>query len=310
MAGSEQPYVDYYFRKERLGDDGGERAHARIVGVLPEAKAGGLLSDFRVIEHAEAFPTQADELALLDRLREFAMVKKIGLGRRFGSNGTHFGWFPARALLVSVGGELRNVFPCELENRYVEPEDFLESLLKREPWAVGGVERRKRVKRHDRLADHLAANPDVLEPGLTLRGKEILVSSTSGEGGSIDLLFLDGAGRFLIVEVKVKPEELDKAVGQLRRHARLYVETFHSEPARPRLAVACPYIPPSRIPSLQRSESRVSRFLAICSTRSEQKFGSGRDGVAGERSKSQHKGLTGYVTDVLCRLASSPPGTA
>ena len=67
------------------------------------------------------------------------------------------------------------------------------------------------------------------------------------EGGSIDLLFLDAAGQFLIVEVKVKPEELDKAVGQLRRHARLYVQTFHIEAARLRLAVACPYIPPSRV---------------------------------------------------------------
>jgi RecB family endonuclease NucS len=103
------------------------------------------------------------------------------------------------------------------------------------------------VKRHDRLADHEAANPDLLEPGLTLHGKEIAVSSNSGEGGAIDLLFLHGAGRFLIVEVKVKPEELDKAVGQLRRHARLYVETFHIEAARLRLAVAWFYIPPSRI---------------------------------------------------------------
>src|SRR5208282_1465971 len=149
--------------------------------------------------------------------------------RRFGSNKNHFGWFPSHALLVSVDGELRNVFPCELENRYVEPEDFLESLLKGEPWAVGGGERRKRVKPHDRLADHLAANPGVLEPGLILRGQEVPVSSTSGEGGSIDLLFVDGAGRFLIVEVKVKPEELDKAAGQVRRHARLYGETFHIE---------------------------------------------------------------------------------
>ena len=47
--------------------------------------------------------------------------------------------------------------------------------------------------------------------------------------------------------MKVKPEELDKAVGQLRRHARLYVETFHIEAARLRLAVACFYIPPSRV---------------------------------------------------------------
>jgi len=247
MAGSALPNIDYYFRRERLSDDGGELTHARIVGDLTPAKAAGLLCDFRVIEHAEAFPTQADESAVLKRLREFATVKKIGLGRQFGSNKYHFSWFPSHALLVSVGSQLRNVFPCELENGYVEPEAFLESLLKREPWAVGGVERRKRVKRHDRIADHLAANPDLLEAGLTFRGAEIAVSSISGEGGSIDLLFLDSAGRFLIVEVKVKQEELDKVVGQLRRHARLYVETFHIEAARLRLAVACPDILPARI---------------------------------------------------------------
>ena len=247
MAGSALPNIDYYFRRERLSDDGGERTHARLVEDLTAAKAGGLLCDFRVIEHAEAFPTPADESAVLKRLREFAMVKKVGLGRQFGSNKYHFSLFPSHALLVSVGSELRNVFPCELENGYVEPKYFLESLLKREPWAVGGVERRKRVKRHDRIADHLAANPDLLEPGLTFRGAEIPVSSMSGEGGSIDLLFLDSAGRFLIVEVKVKQEELDKAVGQLRRHKRLYVETFHIEAARLRLAVACPDILPARI---------------------------------------------------------------
>jgi len=247
MTESGQPHIDYYFRRERLSDDGGQRVYARLVGDLTAAKAGGLVCDFRVVEHGKAFPTQADESAMLKRLREFAMVKKVGLGRQFGSNKYHFSLFPSHALLVKVGNELRNVFPCELENEYVEPEDFLESLLRREPWAMGGVERRKRVKRHDRIADHIAANPDLLEPGLTFRGAEIAVSSTSGEGGSIDLLFLDSKGLFLIVEVKVKQEELDKAVGQLRRHKRLYAETFHIEASRLRLAVACPDILPARI---------------------------------------------------------------
>jgi hypothetical protein len=36
MAGSGQPHVDYYFRKERPSDDGVERVHARIVGALLE----------------------------------------------------------------------------------------------------------------------------------------------------------------------------------------------------------------------------------------------------------------------------------
>lgn len=80
------PNIDYYFPRERLSDDGGERAHAHIIGDLIQAKADGLLGDFRVIEHAAAFPTQADESAILKRLREFATVKKVGLGRRFGSN--------------------------------------------------------------------------------------------------------------------------------------------------------------------------------------------------------------------------------
>ena len=56
MPESELLQIDYYFRKERLSDEGGERAHARIVEALPEAKAGGLLSDFRVMEHARGFP--------------------------------------------------------------------------------------------------------------------------------------------------------------------------------------------------------------------------------------------------------------
>lgn len=105
MARSGQPHMDYYFRAEGLSYDGGRNAHARIVRDLTAAKAGGLLSDFKVIEHAEAFPTQAEEMAVLDRLRKFSMIKKRALGRRFGSNKNHFSWFPLRALLVSVGGE-------------------------------------------------------------------------------------------------------------------------------------------------------------------------------------------------------------
>lgn len=130
-----------------------------------------------------------------------------------------------------MGSELRNVFPCELENRCVEPED-------------GGVERRKRVKRHDRLADHLGANPNLLELRLTFRGAEIAVSSMSGEGGSIDLLFIDRASRFLIVEVKVKQKELDKAVGKVCEAVCRDVSCRGRAPA---FAVACPDILQARI---------------------------------------------------------------
>jgi hypothetical protein len=73
-----------------------------------------------VIEHADAFPTQADEGSMLNRLRDFATTKKIGLGRRFGSNKNHFSWFPSQALLISVGSEPRqtdvlDIFRVRLE---------------------------------------------------------------------------------------------------------------------------------------------------------------------------------------------------
>jgi hypothetical protein len=48
MAGSALPNIDYYFREERLRDEGGERTYARLVGDLTAARAGGLLCDFRV----------------------------------------------------------------------------------------------------------------------------------------------------------------------------------------------------------------------------------------------------------------------
>jgi hypothetical protein len=66
---------------------------------------------------------------------------------------------------------------------------------------------------------------------VTFRGAEVAVSSTSGEGGSIDLHILDSAGLFLIVEVKVKQEELDKAVGQLRSTGGCMSKRFISRPS-------------------------------------------------------------------------------
>jgi hypothetical protein len=95
MPGSEQPYVDYYFRKERLGDDGGERAHGRIVGALPEAKAGGLLSDFSSIVnihspiHSRARVRRWRWLGFADKRRAFRALTNRRLTERPCDNGLH-----------------------------------------------------------------------------------------------------------------------------------------------------------------------------------------------------------------------------
>jgi hypothetical protein len=65
-------------------------------------------------------------------------------------------------------------------------------------------------------------------------------------------------------------------MGHLRRYAALYVETFHLEAARPRLAVVCPYIPPSRIAEFEGIGVTCFRFMATCSIRVRQELSLGR----------------------------------
>jgi len=69
MAGSGQPYIDYYFRREGLSYDGGEDAHARIVRDLTAAKAGGLLSDFKVMGEQNLRGVAHDDAPPASRLR-------------------------------------------------------------------------------------------------------------------------------------------------------------------------------------------------------------------------------------------------
>jgi hypothetical protein len=64
-----------------------------------------------------------------------------------------------------------------------------------------------------------------------------------GERGLIDAVFQKVDGGYLLVEVKGKPEELDKAVGQILRHRTLFVAQNGLEEERVEVAIACPFIP-------------------------------------------------------------------
>jgi hypothetical protein len=43
----------------------------------------------------------------------------------------------------------------------------------------------------------------------------------------VDLVFADRDGHILLLEVKVGPDELDKAIGQILRHRYLYAQQNH-----------------------------------------------------------------------------------
>ncbi len=240
--------IVYGYKPAVLADDAIRRIHARILDQLAQAKTRAMIDSFEVREQHEAFEKEAEGKELLRQLRELAMRRKIKV--RFGSRKYPYEWFPLQFLLVYAGGELCQAFPCMLEGGYVPPEDFLEHLLAGEPWTVGG-RRKGRERDHDRIVEHLIANPDVLEPGLTSLGAEHPVSGASGESGFLDLLFRDRETRYLIVEVKVKASELDEGIGKLGRHRRLFAEMNHIEPTRIRRLLACPDIPGARFPELR-----------------------------------------------------------
>jgi len=59
----------------------------------------------------------------------------------------------------------------------------------------------------------------------------------------LNLVFIGGDGTYLLVEVKVKPEEIDKAIGQILRHRSLFASQNFLQPEKIRTAIACPFIP-------------------------------------------------------------------
>lgn len=240
--------VVYGYKPTVLADDALRRVRECIMDQLAQAKARELIQSFEIREQREAFEREVEGKELLRQVRELAMRCKIKV--RFGSNKYPYESFPLQFLLVYRGGELCHAFPSVLEGGYVQPEDFLQHLLAGEPWTLG-ARRKSRPRDHDRIVEHLIANPDVLEPGLTFLGAEHPVSGASGESGFLDLLFRDRQTRYLIVEVKVNASQLDEGIGKLGRHRRLFAEMNHIEPTHIRRLLACPDIPEARFQELR-----------------------------------------------------------
>jgi RecB family endonuclease NucS len=146
-------------------------------------------------------------------------------------------------LLVSEGDRLQEVFPCVIGNgNQVEPLEFLTQISSGRPWTARsgrGMEGRK----HNALIAQMLSDPAMLEPGLVVRGQNVQVCQDFGELGFIDLVFEDCEGRTLLVEVKVGPNELDKAIGQIMRHRYLFAQQNRVDETSVRMAIACPSIP-------------------------------------------------------------------
>ncbi len=79
----------------------------------------------------------------------------------------------------------------------------------------------------DGLRDYLAANLEVIEPGLRLIGKNYAVASAKGAAGALDILAKDRHGSFVIIEVKRSDSTARQALHELSKYIAAFVITQH-----------------------------------------------------------------------------------
>ncbi len=234
-------HLAYYFRKTLLSTADGAVRHERARALLARLQAECRTTEFLVEDADVAFATKAVQRKLFDRLRGFATRHKVALAQLFGSRKHGFCYLPSEFLLVSEGDALREVLPCQMGQKEVSVLEYLEALARGRPWTTSSA-RGTEGRKHAAIVARIVHNPGILEPGLRLRGQNVQVSRDFGELGFVDLLFEDGAGRPLLVEIKVEPPELDKAIGQILRHQYLFAHQNSIPKDSVRVGIACPFI--------------------------------------------------------------------
>lgn len=236
--------INYHYNGDFLKDAECAKSHGRVTSLLHGLKESGKILNVTIEEHKAAFPTESAERQLFGRLSDFSMRHHVGLARVFGSRRRGFCYLPGQFLLVLENNELKEVFPHEVDGVQIDVLGFLEPFARGEPWTQYFVPPRRKTK-HEDLIERIVSNPAVLEAGLELTGRNVHLSGDFSERGYVDLVFRDNKGHQLLVEVKVKPEEIDKAIGQILRHKEIFLaENFLTED-KVRVAIACPYIFPS-----------------------------------------------------------------
>lgn len=235
--------VVYYYRRTLLDTPEGAARHQQTCNLLSQLRAEGRITKCVTQDADAGFPTEEARHQLFNQLRDFAGRHKVGLADVFGSNRRSFWYLPPQFLLVFEGDALREVFPCRIGDEEVEPLEYLEQVAAGRPWTIRSIKGME-GKKHTALVAQILVKPDILEAGLVLQGRNVQVSRNFGELGFVDLVFNDRDGRPLLVEVKVGPEELDKAIGQILRHRQLFAQQNRLEDGTVRVGIACPYIPP------------------------------------------------------------------
>jgi hypothetical protein len=235
--------IYYFYNNQYIGEGQWVERHNCILAVLQHLQKVTRVCRCVVREHKEAFPTKENERKFLNELSEFSLRHHVALAQIFGSRKHGFSYLPPQFLPVYSAGRLVEVFPCRVGDTEIGLLDFLGRLKRGEAWNTISYRAGKKTK-HEELIGRILSNSNNLEIGLTLHGKNVHVSQNFGELGFIDLIFTDKNNRYLLVEVKVKPGEIDKAIGQILKYRELFARQNFVEKERVRVGIACPFIPP------------------------------------------------------------------
>ena len=229
-------YGDQYVGPDRAGD------HEKVLTALERLRATRKISQHKVQHHKERFPTKEDERKFLRELADFSLRHHVSLRQVFGSRRHGFCYLPPQFLLVYAEGKLAEVFPCRVGGTEIGILDYLGRLERGEAWTTSSY-RVGKLTRHEQLIEEIVSNADILEAGLRLFGRSVQVSQEFGERRIVDLVFTDIGGRYLLLEVKVKTDEIDKAIGQILRHREIFAKQNFVEKSELRVGIACPIIP-------------------------------------------------------------------
>lgn len=234
--------IYYFYNNKYIAEDHLVDQHNCILTVLQHLQESTKVGRCVVREHKEAFPTNEDERKFLNELSEFSLRHHVALAQIFGSRKHGFSYLPPQFLLVYSAGRLVEVFPCRVGDSEISVLDFLGRLERGEAWTTISYRGGKKTK-HEELIGKILGNSNNLETGLTFYGKNVHVSRDFGELGVIDLIFIDKNNRYLLIEVKVKPVEIDKAIGQILKHRELFAKQNFVGKEMVRVGIACPFIP-------------------------------------------------------------------
>lgn len=230
--------LEYHYNDEFINKTEHTTIHTKILEILPTLRNNGKISDFKVLEHKQAFPTEESRKHFLEKLADFAPVRHVALARIFGSRRYGFSYLPIQFIVVYDNSDIKEVFPCRIGHNQVEILEYLEALAEGRPWTIGVQSRKDGA--HEKIVEAVIGHPAELEQGLSFVNRDVQVGQSISDMGFIDIVFKDSKGSYLVAEVKPRPTEVDEAIGKVLRHRKLFASQNNLEEKSIRAAIICP----------------------------------------------------------------------